>query len=48
MQTSESKDNQVSSLVKETTEKLKGMTYSNAMLVLKYVKRELELNLTLN
>jgi hypothetical protein len=40
--------NKVVELVKETTEKLKGMSYSTAMEVLKCVQREVEHNLILN
>jgi hypothetical protein len=35
-------------LVKELTEKLRGLTYSNAIQTLEYVKRNLERSLTLN
>ena len=41
-------NNKVAELVKETTEKLKGMSYSTATEVLKLIQREIEHNLTLH
>lgn len=41
-------ENRIPELVKETVEKLKGLTYSDAITVLEYAKKNLENNLTLN